>query len=105
MPLRLIEIFASADDVDAIAALAEEFESLNFWKETAAAAKDATVTCRIVARPEKQQELIDRLQAALGKEKPWRIVIMPIEATIPELEREEKNISRAGDTRGALRRD
>ncbi len=87
MPLRLIEIFAAPGHMDTIAAIAEHFEALDCRKE--AASSDGIEACRIVARPEKQQELIDRLQGALGKEKPWRITIMPIEATIPELEQKE----------------
>jgi uncharacterized hydrophobic protein (TIGR00341 family) len=88
MPLRLIEVFAPSGCVDTVAAIAERFEALNFWKD--AAPSQANQACRIVARPEKQQELIDQLQSALGREKPWRITIMPIEATIPELEQTEQ---------------
>jgi uncharacterized hydrophobic protein (TIGR00341 family) len=88
MPLRLIEVFAQPDRMDVLAAIAERFEALDFRREPASA--DGTEACRIVARPEKQQELIDQLQGALGKDKPWRITIMPIEATIPELEQPEE---------------
>ena len=88
MPLRLIEVFARPDRMDVLAAIAERFEALDFRREPGAA--DGTEACRIVARPEKQQELIDQLQGALGKDKPWRITIMPIEATIPELEQPEE---------------
>ena len=84
MPLRLIEVFAAPGHADTIAAIAHQFKALNLW--TDAAPRDGVQTCRIVARPEKQQELIDQLQSALGKGEAWRITIMPIEATIPELE-------------------
>ena len=84
MSLKLIEIFAAPDQVTAIADIAKQFQVLGFWKDSMSA--NETATCRIVARPEKQQELIDQLQGALGTAKPWRITIMPIEATIPELE-------------------
>jgi uncharacterized hydrophobic protein (TIGR00341 family) len=84
MSLRLIEIFAAPRHMDTIAAIEQRFQALNFWKDSVTI--NATGACRIVARPEKQQELIDELRGALGTEKPWRIMIMPIEATIPELE-------------------
>lgn len=87
MPLRLIEIFAPPDQGQNIEAIAKEFKALAFWKDTSAS--NAHRLCRIVARPERQQELIDKLQAALGKDNPWRITIMPVEATIPELEPSE----------------
>lgn len=73
--------------MDTIAAIAQHYAALDCRKEPASS--DGSEACRIIARPEKQQELIDRLQGALGKEKPWRITIMPIEATIPELEQPE----------------
>jgi uncharacterized hydrophobic protein (TIGR00341 family) len=88
MPLRLIEIFAAPGHMDTIAGIAQHFQALNFWRDPTAA-NDAEL-CRIVARSEKQQELIDQLQSALGREKPWRITIVPIEATIPEVEQTEE---------------
>jgi uncharacterized hydrophobic protein (TIGR00341 family) len=84
MSLKLIEIFAAPSYVDKLAAIAQRFHALNFWRE--AATTDVMAACRIVAGPDKQQELIDQLQGALGKDKPWRITIMPVEATIPEPE-------------------
>jgi len=87
MALRLIEIFAPPGHEDKLAAIAEDFGALNFWTDAGPA--KATQSYRIVARSEKQQELIDRLQGALGKGKSWRITIATIEATIPELEQPE----------------
>ena len=87
MPLRLIEVFAASGHMDTVEAIAHRFEALTFWREPSAS--NAHEACRIVARPEKQQELIDQLQSALGKDKPWRITLMPVEATIPELEQKE----------------
>ena len=84
MPLRLIEIQAVSGHADKIAAIAEQFDAVSFRTEPASA--EGIEAYRIVARPERQQELIDRIQSVLGKDKPWRILIMPIEAMIPELE-------------------
>jgi uncharacterized hydrophobic protein (TIGR00341 family) len=88
MPAKLIEVFAAPGHMDTMAAIAQRFEALNFWKEPADS--NATEACRIVVGPEKQQELIDELQSALTGAEPWRITIMPIEATIPELEQTEQ---------------
>ncbi len=87
LPLRLIEVFAAPGHMDTIAAIAQHYAPLDCRKEPASS--DGSEACRIIARPKKPQELIDRIQGALGKEKPWRITIMPIEATIPELEQPE----------------
>lgn len=87
MALRLIEVFAAPGHMDTIAGIARHFRALNFWREPQSA--NPSEACRIVARPERQQELIDQLQGALGKEGSWRITMIPIEATIPEPEAEE----------------
>jgi uncharacterized hydrophobic protein (TIGR00341 family) len=87
MPLRLIEVHAAPGHIDTVAAIARRFDALSFWRE-AESSKD-TEACRIVARPQKQQELIDQLQSALGSGETWRIVILPIEALIPEVEQPE----------------
>lgn len=87
MPLRMIEIVAESGHMDTIEAIAERFEALTCWREPSS--RNTAESCRIVARPERQQELIDQLQTALGRDKPWRITIMPVEATIPELEQAE----------------
>jgi uncharacterized hydrophobic protein (TIGR00341 family) len=84
MPLKLIEVFAAAGHMDTMAAIAQRFKALNFWEE--AAGSNTTEACRIIARPHKQQELIDELQSAVSGEPPWRITIIPVEATIPEPE-------------------
>jgi uncharacterized hydrophobic protein (TIGR00341 family) len=88
MPLRLIEVFADPRRIETIAAIAKRFDALDVRQDPPS--PDGIDACRIVARPEKQQELIDELQGALGKGKPWRITIMPIDATIPELEQSEQ---------------
>jgi uncharacterized hydrophobic protein (TIGR00341 family) len=88
VPPRLIEVFAEPARMDAVMGIARHFEALDIRKEPASSG--GTEVCRILARPEKQQELIDRLQGALGKEGTWRITIMPVEATIPPLEPSEQ---------------
>jgi uncharacterized hydrophobic protein (TIGR00341 family) len=92
LPVRLIEVIANRGHTDTIFAIAERFEALDCRAEPPAK-PDGEPICRILARPEKQQELLDQLQTALGVGKPWRIVILPIEATIPEPESPEEKPS------------
>lgn len=88
MPVRLIEVFAAPGHGDTIAAIAQRFEALDFRGEPTGA--EATEAWRILARAERQQELIDQLQGALGAQKSWRLTIMPVEATIPEPKEKEQ---------------
>ena len=84
MPLRLIEVFSAPGHKDTIEAIARRFQALDI--RDGRPSPDGVEVCRILARPDKQQELIDQLQGALGKDKPWRITLMPVDATIPEFE-------------------
>ncbi len=84
MPLRLIEVYAAPSQMDTIAAIAERLEALSFWREPSLEKEMAA--CRIVARPGTQQELMDQLQSVLGAGKTWRIVILPVDATVPDIE-------------------
>jgi uncharacterized hydrophobic protein (TIGR00341 family) len=88
MPLKLIQVFCRTGYVDTIEAIAHHFAALHFSKE--AAATEERAACRIVARPENQQQLIDQLQGALSSDEDWRIVVVPVEATIPALEEAEQ---------------
>lgn len=88
MPLRLVEVFADPGYMDTVAAIAHRFHALQIAR-VHASEEEAVAACRILTRPEQQQELIDQLQGALGKDKPWRITILPVEATIPQPEPDE----------------
>ncbi|MEZ5830709.1 MAG: TIGR00341 family protein [Dongiaceae bacterium] len=84
MPSRIIEIVAGSGYADTLAATAEKYGALD-WRADQPNGK-GTQLFRILAHPERQQELIDQLQAALGKDKAWRLTILPVDATIPEPE-------------------
>lgn len=84
MPVRLIEIVAADHQTEALSEIAKRFKALSF--QVATEAPDGCRTSRLIARVEKQQELVDEIQSALGKDDNWRVSILPIEATIPEPE-------------------
>jgi uncharacterized hydrophobic protein (TIGR00341 family) len=81
MAVRLIEIRTTPGHVETLTAIAQQYDALDCRAGPPAA--DGSVEVTILAHPEKQQELIDRLQGALGADKQWRIVIVPVDATIP----------------------
>jgi uncharacterized hydrophobic protein (TIGR00341 family) len=88
MPARVIEIFAPAGYADSLAAVAQHYEALDF--RVGPEAPDGTQCSRMLIAVEQQQEVIDRIQASLGRDAAWRIAILPVEAVIPEPERSEK---------------
>jgi uncharacterized hydrophobic protein (TIGR00341 family) len=81
MAARLIEILTTPGHVDTLTAIAHKYDALDCRAGPEAA--DGSLIVSILAHPEKQQELIDRLQGTLGADKQWRIVILPVDATIP----------------------
>lgn len=84
MPLRILEISAPADNFNAIKDIAEEHGAVDFWHS--AKNKDGRRTASILVHLDRQQEMTDALQKALYKENNWRIIILPVEATIPKHE-------------------
>lgn len=83
MPARKIEIFADAGVADTIQAVAENKDVLSCSITTT---EDGQCVAHLVVGAGDRQELIDQLQKGMGGTPNWRIVILPVEATIPTLE-------------------
>lgn len=88
MPIRLIEVVAKAGHADTLQAVAQQFNAIDC--RVADADEDGSQYVRILAHPDRQQDLVDRLQAALGAEPGWRIVILPVDAIVPDPEPQEE---------------
>ena len=84
MPLRLIEITAPADNSARIQEIGEQHGCLDCWHS--AKNKDGRRTLRLLTTLDEQQSLTDDLQKAMHREKNWRMIIQPVEATIPKQE-------------------
>ncbi|MCB9990988.1 MAG: TIGR00341 family protein [Rhodospirillales bacterium] len=102
MPLRSVEIIAPADNTQRIKETAEAHHCLDTWQS--AKNPDGRRTIKVLIHVEDQQELTDDLQRILSKEKDWRIIVQPVEATIP---RQEQNDKKAADkiVRGSITRE
>ncbi|MBI1261522.1 MAG: TIGR00341 family protein [Rhizobiales bacterium] len=89
MPIRLIEVVAKTGHADTLEAIAEKFDALDV--RITAPDEDGKQSVRILAHPDDQQDLLDRLQTTLGSSDDWRILILPVEAIIPDPgEKDEK---------------
>jgi uncharacterized hydrophobic protein (TIGR00341 family) len=77
----LLEITADKGAEDAIRTIADKAEVP--ITEVTAPAKDRPGVWRILARSDKRQEVLDKLQRALGKKTDWQIVILPVDAVLP----------------------
>lgn len=88
MPIRLIEVVAKSGHADTLQAVAHQFNALDC--RIATPDETGTQSVRILAHPDKQQELVDQLQSALGAEPGWRLIILPVDAVVPDPEPQEE---------------
>ena len=93
--MRIIEIITDCGHVDTLQGLAEQHTLLDFWSIPC----DQQDRCniRLLVRPENQQQVLDSIQSIIGASENSRIIVLPVEATIPRPEAieetEKKKIS------------
>ena len=81
MPNRLFSVTAPAGYQDTIRATAEECDVLDIRER--ATLSDGRISIELAVGPDNRQDVLDRLQAALGGSEDWRIDIFSLEATLP----------------------
>ena len=88
--MRIIEIITDCGHVDTLHGLAEQQELVDFWSTKCE--HDDRCAVRLLVKPGKQQRVLDAVQSIIGSSDNSRVVIMPVEATIPrpEVDEEEK---------------
>lgn len=92
MSLRIIEISAPEGSSDKIKELAERYEAIDCWQANRKSwlyKKDSErITSRILVDIKSQQDMLDALQRAVSNNDDWRIILLPVEATLPRIEQE-----------------
>lgn len=84
MPVRMIEVMAKEGHADTLEATASQFKALEFHRGNPD--EHGMQVVRVLARTERQQDLIDNLQKCLGSGGDWRLVILPVDAILPDPE-------------------
>ncbi len=94
MSLRIIEISALETANEKIKELADLYEAIDCWHSARSSwfnkSEDKRVITRILVNVKNQQELLDALQRAVQKHEDWRITLIPVEATLPAVEKKEE---------------
>lgn len=85
--MRIIEVLADCGHVDTVRGIAEHHEILDCW--VSKSEEEERCSIRLLVRSEKQQTVLDSIQQALASLENWRIVIHPVEATLPRAEEQE----------------
>ena len=85
--MRIIEVLADCGHVDTIRGIAEHNDILECWVDQST--EEERCSIRLLVRKEKQQAVLDAIQQSLVASTNWRIIIHPVEATIPRDEEQE----------------
>ena len=97
--MRVIEVITDQGHVDTLRGIAEQKEIVDIW--VGHTDEDGRCSTRMLVCPEKQQAVIDAVQALLATAENTRLLILPVEATLPRVEEvnveeeKRKSISRS----------
>jgi len=101
--MKIIEVIADESYIDSIKNIADKNDASDFW--VVSSGREERKVVRILVKPEQRQIILDALQGILSTSLSARVVVIPIEATLPREEEPEKNtkiISAAETTREEL---
>ncbi len=82
--MRIIEVITDQGHVDTLRGIAAQQEIVDIW--VGHNDEDGRCSTRLLVRPEKQQTVMDALQSLLTTVDNTRILVLPVEATLPRLE-------------------
>lgn len=82
--MRVIEVITDQGHVDTLRGIAAQQELLDIW--VGQTDEDGRCSTRLLVRPEKQQAVMDALQSLLSTDENTRILVLPVEATLPRLD-------------------
>ena len=101
--MKIVEVVADESYIDSIKNIVEKNDVPDFW--VVSSESEGRKVVRILVKPEQRQTILDALQAILSTSLSARVVVIPIEATLPREEEPEKKtkiISAAETTREEL---
>jgi len=101
--MKIIEVIADESYIDSIKNIADKNDASDFW--VVSSGREERKVVRILVKPEQRQIILDALQGLLSTSLSARVVVIPIEATLPREEEPEKKtkiISAAETTREEL---
>jgi uncharacterized hydrophobic protein (TIGR00341 family) len=82
--MRIIEVITDQGHVDTLRGIAAQQEIIDIW--VGHNDEDGRCSARLLVSPEKQQAVIDALQSLLSTADNTRLLVLPVEATLPRIE-------------------
>ena len=86
--MKIIEVIADESYIDSIKNIADKNDASDFW--IVSSGREERKVVRILVKPEQRQIILDALQGILSTSLSARVVVIPIEATLPREEEPEK---------------
>ncbi|MDF1542305.1 MAG: TIGR00341 family protein [Anaerosomatales bacterium] len=94
--MKYVEVVAKPRSSDTVARIAEKEKALDF--RLGAVGEDGMQYMRLVVGDERLQDVLDALQTVLGAQESARIMVLPLEASLPRVEDGEDEKKRAAIT-------
>lgn len=82
--MRIIEVITDAGHVDTLRGIAAQQEIIDVW--VGHIDEDGRCSTRLLVPPEKQQVILDALQAVIKASENTRILVLPVDVTLPRIE-------------------
>ena len=101
--MKTIDVIADAGHLDTITGIAEQHKVVDVW--AGPVGEDGRCMARLLVTPEQRQSVLDALQTVLGTSESARIVVSPVEATLPRLKEEENDPEMEKKRRVAISRE
>jgi uncharacterized hydrophobic protein (TIGR00341 family) len=102
--VRVIEIVADAGHLSTLTGIAEQYQVTDFWNGVEG--DDGRIPLRMLVDDDIRQKVIDAIQNVLATSETARIIILPVEATLPRLDdgndAERKKAGNGAQTREEL---
>jgi uncharacterized hydrophobic protein (TIGR00341 family) len=94
--MKIVEIIADAGHTDTISGIASQYEISDIWygQEN----PDGRLAVRMLVADDKLQTVLDATQSALGGAENARILLLPVEASLPKPKVDEEEAKRASIT-------
>ena len=86
--MKIIEVITDESFIDSIKNIAEQNKAPDFW--VLSAEVETRKVVRILVKPEQRQAILDALHGMLLASPSARVVVIPVEATLPREEKEEE---------------
>ena len=95
MALRLVEFLVPTDAADEVAGLLEEINAVHSWRIKTA---DERLLVRVLLDAHETEALSDALMNRFGHSDAFRLVLLPIEATVPPLKQADESPASAAES-------